>query len=124
MSDLWDQDEARSTPVPSDTCIFCKLPEKDWDDDLERKELDTGEILCSRCHGDLREYTRYRKFLIVVSDAYAPAARTIIHDHLEQIARELADVFEDDPNLPFLDTVRSDASTSTKPDTPERNGGH
>lgn len=110
--DGWDQQPARNIAVDADTCVFCKLPKDQWDDDVDAVDLSTGEIVCSQCLRDLREYNRYRKFLIVVSDGYAPAARTIIHEGFEEMARDLADVYDDDDQLPWLETMYSDANHS------------
>lgn len=107
----WTHTDARQTPVPKTTCLFCKLNQDNWHPDTHPIQLDTDETLCSQCHHDLREYNRYRKLFIAASDGFAPAAKRIIHDHLEAAARDLASLYDDDPDMPFLDTIQSDAAT-------------
>lgn len=105
----WDQQEARETTVPNDRCVWCKLPQDEWDEEIEAVPVGEEEIVCSNCLGDLREYGRYEKLQISVSSAFGPAVRIIVLDYLEELASELSDRFPDDPDIYYLTTELSNA---------------
>jgi len=47
----------RGRVVEEVRCLRCKRHMEEWPDDLRGRELDTGEVLCETCVGDLREGT-------------------------------------------------------------------
>jgi len=105
----WTQQDARQTPVDSDKCLFCKIPRDDWDTDVSPVLVGGGEVLCSNCLGDLRQYQRYQYIMTFVSGGFAPGAKHIIHQHFEEARDEVVNQYPDDAGMFPIPTQKSDA---------------
>lgn len=103
MPDRWTQAEARETPVASDACLWCK---GDVDGGIP---VGQDERLCAACHGDLREWSRYRFVELYVSAGLEPATRRVVRDHWQAIQADLAAVYADHDDLFPLPSVKSNA---------------
>lgn len=81
-----DTDAPRETPVEA-ACLFCKCA-TDPDD---RIALETGEYLCSACHGDVREFNRSMHAHLWVSEELAGIRRILLDEWQEGTATLAAD---------------------------------
>lgn len=103
----WDADDARTTPVDSENCIWCKCKIQD---DNAAVELSTGERLCNpACLGDLREFKRTHYADLVYDLSIAPSIRGALLDDWQSLLDTLADLHHSDPKLKSLPSRISNA---------------
>jgi len=88
----WAVTEARETEVADYRCVFCKVPQAEWAEDMERHELNTGESLCGECLRDLRYYKRVLSVLIVAHDGFGPAVRQAVDRHFHNLIEEVREL--------------------------------
>ena len=88
----WAVTEARETKVEDYRCVFCKVPQAEWAEDMERHELNTGESLCAECLRDLRYYKRAFSVLIVTHDGFGPAVRQAVDRHFHNLTEEIREL--------------------------------
>ncbi len=117
----WEQESARQTPVDDNHCVWCKLPQEEWDDGVEAVSVGDEEVICSNCLGDLRAWERYEKVVTQVSSAYGPAMRAIVRDYMEELIQELTERFPDDPDFYFMPTYQSNAAGKKEAPEPGEN---
>lgn len=110
----WTKPDARTTPVPTTKCLFCKKPRDKWDTDVTPTSVGGGEVLCSTCLGDLRMYGRYQYVMAFASGAFGDTAEEIIKKHWENARNELLDSHPDDAAMFPVATVESDAEGRTE----------
>lgn len=101
----WSADDARTDPVDSDVCVWCKCAHEDTD----TTTLETGERICENCLGDLREWKRTRFADILVAPSLEQSIRTALLDDWQELMQVLASIHESDPKLKTLPTRTSNA---------------
>lgn len=84
----WDTDDARAEPVADDRCVWCKWPREEWADDVGAHEIGTGEVICSNCLSDSRQYKRKS-----IVDIYYPG-HWLADDTLEEMDEHIDKVYE------------------------------
>lgn len=83
----WTEDDARSTPVNGDRCLWCKCSPVE-----NPTRLASGEILCGACLGDLREWKRTRYVDLLVSSSLQPSTRAALLEEWSAVQDTLVEI--------------------------------
>lgn len=99
MTQDWNPEDARTTRVDEDSCVFCKL---DIEGDPHATPVGPTERICQSCLGDLREFKRTRYVDLLVSASLEAQTRDLLLEEWQPIQETLARIHEDGPKLKAL----------------------
>lgn len=109
----WSDQEAEEIPVEHGRCVWCKIPQEEWAEDVEAVTVDDGdstETLCSSCHTDLRLYKRVYSVQVVAHDGFGPEAKRVIGRHFSAMLEEIEEVMGEDGAAMLRPPVDSNAA--------------
>jgi hypothetical protein len=98
MSQSWDDGDARTTPVESDRCVWCKHDTAHADS----VPLGDAERICEECVGDLREFKRTRFVDFLVAASLRTSVQNALLAEWADVQSTLAEWHRDDPTLSML----------------------